>query len=414
MRHAWDERPVLYLTMIIRKKPRIATCAQLGLCCVALSRLLKATLHLLGKLIETPDVDPPLKPRDRLLEIPNVDSSLKEALSSAQKLHKEVFREAVEFNRESGGKAEDWAAALSVAGFTMPKAISVGLVVPENAGPAWEEGLPSKPDQTRLSNQVQPHSNNHYPRTAQCQHYHHRCGIHRRYYGITAVTTAADHSAPCSPALSPKPQAAQESSRIPKDQFKYPKVSKHKDILHDLDSSADAKIVEVPAAQRDLVQSLKRAAECAGGDETLAEIAASLTPLLVARNRLTSVMKGYTDSTRTTALPKDKSTPWERCPWKRESASESGETHQYHLLAQGTDVADLAIERFPHNKHADQRIMKLTKPVVRDAFVNGTWRLGSGSRPSSAVQVHSGRRPFLTERPASTPPCPPSMNGRIH
>lgn len=375
MRHAWDERPVLYLTMIIRSKPRIATCAQLGLACVALARLLKATLHLLGRLIEAPDIDPVLK----------------ETLISAQKLHKEVFPEAVQFTRASGAKAEDWAAALSVAGFTMPKALSVGLVVPSEGAPAWEEGLGSKPDQTKVGNQMLTNSNGvcrHVPRLTHGQPCHFRgCSCHQRF--------SIHHSAPSSPSGSPKTASgAQVNPRLK------PR-STTKDILEDLtiQSQAERALVEVPVNQRDLVEGLKKAAECKDSDSSLSEIAANLAPLLVARTRLHDAMKAHSNGTFTA---KDKSTPWERTPWKSEAVKGEEETHHYHLLAQGTDVADLAIERLPENKKADKRIMRLTKPVVKDGYANGAWRWGNHSRPSSAGAAHSARRP-----------CPPSLNGRI-
>jgi hypothetical protein len=143
---------------------------------------------------------------------------------------------------------------------------------------------------------------------------------------------------------------------------------------------------------------LRKAAECKGGSASLSEIAANIAPLLVARKRLHDQMKAYKDGTLTAT---DKSTPWERCPWKHDAAADAGETHRFHLLAQCTDVADLAIERLPANKKADHRLLRLTKPRVKDAeFVNGAWQFTDQSRPGSARAAPSG-------------PCSPSMNGRI-
>merc|ERR1712118_387973 len=157
-----------------------------------------------------------------------------------------------------------------------------------------------------------------------------------------------------------------------------------KELLKDLDYYANA-LVEIPSNDREFIQGLRQAAECEGCSASfvspaparkfvspacLSEIAANLSPLLVARKRLQDQMKAYQDGTVTAS---DKRTSWERCPWKRSAAADAGETHRFHLLAQGTDVADLAIDRFPGNKGADHRIKRLTKPPVKDAvFVNGT------------------------------------------
>lgn len=376
MRHAWDERPVLYLTMIIRSKPRIATCAQLGLACVALARLLKATLHLLGKLIENPDSDP----------------KLKEVLSGAQRLHKEVFPEAVQFTRKSGAKAEDWAAALSVAGFTMPKAFSTGLVVPDEGPPEWAEGLVPQPRPQPRPTSGGSNSNSHFPRVRLSQPHHHCC--HRRLSGGSASPLSLPSSSQVAPSTGQRNDKQRPSQ---------------KDIIKDLDSRGDATLMEVPEDQHGLVKDLRMAAECKGGSESLAEIAANLAPLLVARKRLHDAMKGYTDGSVTA---RDKSTPWERCPWKHEAASDAGESHRFHLLAQGTDVADLALERLPNNKNADRRIQQLTSPVKSTAYVNGSWQFGEQLRPGSAGLVAPGRS-SSGKRPNSSGPCRPSMNGRI-
>lgn len=391
MRHAWDDRPVLYLTMIIRSKPRIATCAQLGLVCVALARLLKATLHLLGKLIETPLLEHDKTSDSRTLT-PGIDPLLREVLSSAQKLHKDVFPEAVQFTRASGAKAEDWAAALSVAGLTLPKAVSTGLTVPPE-GPVWAEGLVSKPQPTDKNTQL----------VANCRYHFRRCQTVQRVrrYQHAAGQPSGPLSLSSPPAVSSvrgtfgqNPKGS-EKHRLPQ-----------KDVIRDLDSRAEAALKELPENQRDLVEGLRKAAVCS--DASLTEIASNLVPLLVARKRLQDVMKAYSDGALTAT---DKSTPWERCPWKSEAASDAGETPRFHLLAHGTDVADLAIERLPESKQADQRIQQLTSPVRATVYMNGTWQFGDQRRPGSAGAASPGRL-SSQQRPKSSGPCPPSLNGR--
>lgn len=190
-----------------------------------------------------------------------------------------------------------------------------------------------------------------------------------------------------------------------------------KELLHDLDSSADAALIELVANERDLVQCLRRAAKFDGSDATLSEIAANLAPLLIARKRLQVQMKAYSDDSagsHTQKVPRDRSTPWERSPWKQDAASDVGETHRFHLLAQGTDVADLAIERLATNKKADKRILKLTTPPVNGAeFVNGAWRFGDQARPGGAGAVSSGHK-LAGQRPKSSGPCHPTADRRMN
>lgn len=402
MRHAWDERPVLYLTMIIRSKPRLATCAQLGLACVALARLLKATLHLLGKLIEVPDIEHACELKKSTcvesnleLEFRYIDPLLQEILDGAQKLHKEVFPEAVQFSRASGAKAEDWAAALSVAGYSMPKAMSTGLIL-SPSGPAGEEGV-SKSE----------HVEQHVPRVHHC-HLHHHCRCHGQRQHHNQRPSGEDPARLSHSVRSSSSSGVQPSRQRTKDSDR--RRHPQKELLHNLDSDADAALVELAASERDLVEGLRKAAKFNQSSTNLGEIAANLAPLLVARKRLQGQMEAYSDGTQ---AAKDKSTPWERSPWTHDASSDAGEMHRFHLLAKGTDVADLAIERLAANKKADQRILRLTTPPMKGAeFVNGAWRFSDQSRPGSAGAVSSGHNPS-GQRSKSSGPCRPSVDGRI-
>lgn len=165
-----------------------------------------------------------------------------------------------------------------------------------------------------------------------------------------------------------------------------------------LDFFADPSPEELTGTPHALLTSLQAAAKEAGAPECIEEIAASLTPVLVARQRLRERMEGYQerrdpetiDPREPIHLPQDKASPWERTPrlLPTSRGGPNSPAHRFHQLARGTEVADLAMERLPKNTKADLALLRLAEAEAAD---------GRGALPSPLGSPQPPRRPRSAE-----------------